>query len=118
MVQAVEHLFPVAYPADVDRVGQKMIKPPPGEGLSFDRDTCLGDPCLGPHAVLIGEGWQDWASRTSFLPFARQFRGKARWGSAWPGRRPLLIGLLVWLVATYLHPLLGGPVAGIWRWLW
>ena len=69
-------------------------------------------------AVLMGEGWQDWASRTSFLPFARQLRGKARWGSAWPGRRPLLIGLLIWLVATYLHPLLGGPVAGIWRWLW
>ena len=69
-------------------------------------------------AVLMGEGWKDWESRTSFLPFANQLTGKASWASAWPGRTVLLLGTLLWLVATYGHSWFGIEGAGIWRWIW
>jgi uncharacterized membrane protein len=68
-------------------------------------------------AVLMGDGWQDWVSRTAFVPFSGQLSGRIPWASAWPGRTALLGGVLIWLLATYLHPILGGPVAGIWRWM-
>jgi uncharacterized membrane protein len=68
-------------------------------------------------AVLMGDNWRDWKSRTSFLPFGNQLRGRTSWAAAWPGRTAVLGGILVWLLASYLHPILGGPIAGIWRWL-
>lgn len=68
-------------------------------------------------AVLMGGAWNDWRSRTSFLPFGNQLRGRAGWNTAWPGRTAFLLGVVIWLLASYLHPVLGGPVAGIWRWL-
>ena len=68
-------------------------------------------------AALMGDSWADWSSRTSFIPFANQFAGKSAWSSAWPGRTIVLGGIALWLLATWLHPLLGGPVAGIWRWM-
>jgi uncharacterized membrane protein len=68
-------------------------------------------------AVLMGDAWRDWQSRTSFIPFANQLRGRSTWSAAWPGRTSVLFGIALWLVASYLHPLLGGPIAGIWRWL-
>ncbi len=68
-------------------------------------------------AVLMGEGWRDWASRTSFIPFANQLAGKAVWSTAWPGTTTGLIGVAFWLLATYAHPLLGAPATGVWRWL-
>jgi uncharacterized membrane protein len=68
-------------------------------------------------AVLMGEGWRDWAARTSFAPFGNQIAGKASWKTAWPGRTAVLAGVALWLIATYLHPRFGLPVAGIWRWM-
>lgn len=68
-------------------------------------------------AALMGDSWRDWASRTSFLPFGNQIAGKSGWATAWPGRTVVLGGILLWLIATYLHPVLGGPVAGLWRWM-
>lgn len=68
-------------------------------------------------AVLMGDGWKDWSRRTSFIPFANQFLGKTPWSTAWPGTTPVLGGIVIWLGATYLHPMLGGPVAGLWRWM-
>jgi uncharacterized membrane protein len=68
-------------------------------------------------AVLMGEEWRDWASRTSFIPFGNQLAGKASWSTAWPGTTIFLVGVVVWLLATYAHPLLGAPVAGVRRWL-
>lgn len=68
-------------------------------------------------AALMGDGWRDWASRTSFVPFANQIAGKCGWSTAWPGRTVVLAGIALWLIATYVHPLLGGPVAGTWRWM-
>ncbi len=68
-------------------------------------------------ARLMGADWVGWQARTSFIPFGLQFSGKARWTTAWPGRTVVLLGLVIWLGASYLHPMLGGPIAGIWRWL-
>jgi uncharacterized membrane protein len=69
-------------------------------------------------AVLMGEGWRGWTARTSFWPFGMMLSGSARWGAAWPGTRTVLIGLILWLVATYGHAWFGIYGAGIWRWLW
>jgi uncharacterized membrane protein len=68
-------------------------------------------------ARLMGDGWRDWASRTSFIPFGNQLGGRTRWKSAWPGRTAVLAGTALWLIATYFHPRFGLPVAGIWRWM-
>jgi len=53
---------------------------------------------------LLGERWAEWEARTSYLPFAR--------GLASPGW-PALGGVLLFIGATWLHPL---PV-GVWQWL-
>ncbi len=61
--------------------------------------------------------WGDWAARTSFIPFAGQLSGRICWRAAWPGARALLIGIAIFLVATWAHAPSGAPAAGIWRWL-
>ena len=60
-------------------------------------------------ARLMGDSWKKWTSRTSFVPYAR--------GWVWPGRTALIGGTLLWLLATWAHPLAGAPTAGIWIWL-
>jgi uncharacterized membrane protein len=57
-------------------------------------------------AKLMGDSWQDWVSRTSFML-----------KPAWPGRTALIGGTLIWLLATWAHPLAGAPTAGLWLWL-
>jgi uncharacterized membrane protein len=56
---------------------------------------------------LMGDSWRDWMARTSFVPVPR----------AWPGAIALVGGTLIWLAATWAHPMLGAPVAGIWYWI-
>jgi len=63
---------------------------------------------------LLGDAWSAWEARTSYIPFARQLSGSASWRDALPSRRILLIGIILWLVATLAHGNIG---AGIWRWL-
>lgn len=58
---------------------------------------------------LMGSAWSEWTSATSFVPFARGF--------AMPGWIALIGGTTLWLLATWLHPALGAPLAGIWAWL-
>ncbi len=60
-------------------------------------------------ARLMGDSWKMWTSRTGFVPFSR--------GWAFPGLLPLVAGTLIWLAATWAHPMGGAPVAGIWIWL-
>lgn len=57
-------------------------------------------------AKLMGESWQGWVSRTSFMPKL-----------AWPGRTAMIGGTLLWLAASWAHPLAGAPTAGLWLWL-
>jgi len=71
----------------------------------------------GKKARLMGDPWRYWAARTSFLPFARQFGGKALWGDTVPRTHALFGGVVLWLAATWAHGALGYMVAGIWRWI-
>lgn len=54
---------------------------------------------------LMGERFHEWTAQTAFIPFGR--------GVAWPGMTAFLGGTLLFLLATWLHPM---PV-GIWRWI-
>ena len=54
---------------------------------------------------LIGEAWHEWTAQTAFIPFTR--------GIGNPGLVALVGGILLFLLATWLHPM---PV-GFWRWI-
>jgi len=56
-------------------------------------------------AGLMGETWHEWTAQTAFVPFTRGFAN--------PGAVALIGGTVLFLLATWLHPL---PV-GVWRWL-
>lgn len=56
-------------------------------------------------AKLMGEAWHEWTAQTAFIPFTR--------GIAYPGTVALVGGTLLFLIATWLHPM---PV-GFWRWI-
>ena len=60
-------------------------------------------------AKLMGASWQGWVSRTPFVLFAK--------GWASPGPVAFIGGTILWLFATWVHPLLGAPTAGLWIWL-
>ena len=55
--------------------------------------------------ALMGERWHEWTARTAFMPFSR--------GIAYPGTVALIGGTLLFLIATWLHPM----PAGFWRWI-
>lgn len=63
----------------------------------------------GKKFVQMGDAWLQWRSRTSFVPFGR--------GLAFPGWAALIGGTVIWIVATWAHPQLGAPAAGIFRWI-
>lgn len=54
---------------------------------------------------LMGARWHEWAAQTTFIPFGRGLKS--------PGAFAFIGGTLLFLVATWLHPL---PL-GIWRWI-
>ena len=56
-------------------------------------------------AALMGERWHEWTAQTAFIPFTR--------GVANPGTVALVGGTLLFLIATWAHPM----PAGIWRWI-
>lgn len=68
-------------------------------------------------ARIIGQPWRDWQARTSFIPFAALLSGRARWAAATPSAIALIGGFILWVGASYLHPMAGGPVAGPWMWI-
>lgn len=67
--------------------------------------------------ALLGDVWRRWMAKTAFVPLSGQFSGRIAWSAAWPGRTALLLGLVIWLAATYLHPLAGAPVVPPWTWM-
>ena len=56
-------------------------------------------------ARLMGEAWHEWTAQTAFIPFTR--------GVGHPGTVALIGGTLLFLAATWLHPV----PAGFWRWI-
>ena len=56
-------------------------------------------------AGAMGEAWHEWTAQTAFVPFTR--------GLAYPGTVALVGGTLLFLLATWAHPV----PAGIWRWI-
>jgi hypothetical protein len=56
-------------------------------------------------SALMGEAWHEWTAQTAFIPFTR--------GIANPGAVALIGGTLLFLIATWVHPM---PV-GFWRWI-
>ena len=53
----------------------------------------------------MGEAWHEWTAETAFVPFTG--------GLAYPGTTALVGGTLLFLIATWVHPI----PAGIWRWI-
>lgn len=66
-------------------------------------------------ARLMGESWQSWTRRTSYVPFVLPITGRAQWRAIIPSLVVLASGTLVWLGATFAHGAIG---AGIWRWIY
>lgn len=60
-------------------------------------------------AAQLGDDWLGWQARTSFVPRLSQLPKI--------GYRLWLIGLLVWLAATWAHNFFGAYNAGLYRWL-
>jgi uncharacterized membrane protein len=64
---------------------------------------------------LQPERWRAWQAKTSYWPFAAIVSGRARLDRYrphdWAG------GIVLWLIATWVHIPLSGWEAGIWRWL-
>jgi uncharacterized membrane protein len=56
-------------------------------------------------ARQMGESWREWTAETAFVPFTR--------GLGNPGALALIGGTLLFVVATWAHPV----PAGFWRWL-
>lgn len=56
-------------------------------------------------ARQFGEAWHEWTAQTAFLPFTR--------GAGNPGAVALVGGTLLFLLATWVHPV----PAGFWRWI-
>ena len=56
-------------------------------------------------ARIMGEAWHEWTAETAFVPFTRGF--------AYPGTVAFLGGTILFLAATWVHPV----PAGIWRWI-
>ena len=54
---------------------------------------------------LMGERFHEWAAQTAFIPFGRGVRS--------PGAVALIGGTLLFVIATWLHPM----PAGFWRWI-
>ena len=62
---------------------------------------------------LIGPAWQQWESRTSFVPFAALLSGKIGWRALAPGWVAVVAGLVFWLVVTWFHAPAGSPISAL-----
>ncbi len=55
---------------------------------------------------LMGETWARYERETSFWPFGAQPAGRQPWGAVWPGLVPVLGGIALWALLTFVHPVL------------
>lgn len=62
---------------------------------------------------LLGEPWQQWQARTSFVPFVALLQRRALWRDAVPGGIALAGGLVFWAVVTSYHAPLVSPLGDV-----
>jgi uncharacterized membrane protein len=90
-----------------------LISPTPRTIVTAGTMGALG--LLGSHLqdrkkeALLGAAWNEWESRTSFVPRLGKLAGIAP--AIW------VIALVLWLALSWLHVWLAYVPAGIWRWL-
>ncbi len=89
---AIVHLVIVATPKALVMDGAILLLAGVGAALQ-DRKK----------AARMGDAWHEWTAQTAFVPFTR--------GLANPGALALIGGTILFLLATWLHPM---PI-GIWR---
>lgn len=63
---------------------------------------------------MIGQAWQTWTMRTSFVPFGRQLAG-AKWKHARPRGPVVVLALLIWALLTWTHSWFAGVPILFWR---
>lgn len=62
---------------------------------------------------LMGDAWQGWEARTSFIPFRAVLDGRIPVRALWPGWIALLGGIGLWAAASWAHHI---PV-GLFAWM-
>ncbi|QNN68612.1 MFS transporter [Sphingomonas lutea] len=93
-IWAIVHLIVVATPKSLLLDGAILVLALAGS-VGQDRKK----------AARMGERFHEWTAQTAFVPFTR--------GLANPGMVALVGGTLLFLLATWLHPM----PAGFWRWI-
>lgn len=72
----------------------------------------------GKKRRTMGADWAAYERETSWLPFAAILSGKQPVAALWPGVVPVVLGIILWLLLTFLHPsLMKAPTVGIWEFL-
>jgi uncharacterized membrane protein len=55
---------------------------------------------------LKGEAWARYELQTSYWPFGAQVTGRQPWRAVWPGVVPVVGGVALWAILTFVHPVL------------
>jgi uncharacterized membrane protein len=55
---------------------------------------------------LMGETWARYERETSYWPFGAQVSGRQPWSAVWPGTVPVVGGVALWALLTFVHPVL------------
>jgi len=55
---------------------------------------------------MMGAIWARYQAETSYWPLGAQISGKQPWSALWPGLFPVLGGVALWLLLTFVHPVL------------
>jgi len=64
---------------------------------------------------LMGETWARYQRETSYWPLGAQLSGRQPWSALWPGLVPVVGGIVLWLLLTFVHPvLMKAPVVPPW----
>lgn len=64
---------------------------------------------------LMGPVWERYERETSYWPLGAQIAGKQPWSALWPGVVPVLGGVVLWALLTFVHPIvMKAPVVPPW----
>jgi uncharacterized membrane protein len=63
----------------------------------------------GKKAMLMGDAWGEWSSKTSWAPRLGQLSSV--------GAMPLALGTLLWIAGSWVHLWHAGIPAGVWKWM-